>query len=179
VAKVTGMGVRRFDQAEDVADFVATVFLEVLRSAHGFDPRRGDAVAWLYGLAGHVAAGMYHRRARTAEAEQRLQGRMFLDADDYVRVEERIDAAVQLRRTYAAMQVLREGDRRVLELVALDGLSPAEVAQALSISPVTARVRLTRARSRLRALLAADDQPDPAAKILMNNPTSKVRKEPA
>jgi hypothetical protein len=53
VAKVTGMGVRRFDNAEDVADFVATVFLEVLRSAGGFDPRRGRAVAWLYGLAGN------------------------------------------------------------------------------------------------------------------------------
>jgi hypothetical protein len=33
IAKVTGMGVRRFDQPEDVADFVANVFLEVLRSA--------------------------------------------------------------------------------------------------------------------------------------------------
>ena len=30
IAKVTGMGVRRFDQPEDVADFVANVFLEVL-----------------------------------------------------------------------------------------------------------------------------------------------------
>ena len=28
------------------ADFVANVFLEVLRSAGGYDPRRGDAVAW-------------------------------------------------------------------------------------------------------------------------------------
>jgi|SRR4029450_7766892 hypothetical protein len=29
IAKVTGMGVRQFDQPEDVADFVANVFLEV------------------------------------------------------------------------------------------------------------------------------------------------------
>jgi Sigma-70 region 2 len=45
VARVTGMGVRRFDNPEDVADFVATVFLEVLDSADGFDPGRGGAVA--------------------------------------------------------------------------------------------------------------------------------------
>ena len=56
VAKVTGVGVRRFSTPEDVADFVANVFLEVLRSAGSYDPRRGDAVAWLYGLAGNVAA---------------------------------------------------------------------------------------------------------------------------
>jgi DNA-directed RNA polymerase specialized sigma24 family protein len=40
ISKVTGMGVRRFDQPDDVADFVANVFVEVLRSAGGFDPGR-------------------------------------------------------------------------------------------------------------------------------------------
>jgi RNA polymerase sigma factor (sigma-70 family) len=172
VAKVTGMGVRRFDNAEDVADFVASVFLEVLSSAGGFDPRRGGAVAWLYGLASNVAGDMYRKRARAARAEQQLAGRAFLDADDCARVEERIDAAARLRRTYEAMQVLPEKDRRLLSLVALDGLSTSEAARALSISPVAARVRLTRARSRLRAALAASDPP--------GDPTMhKVREETA
>ena len=159
VAKVTGMGVRRFANPEDVADFVATVFLEVLRSADRFDPRRGRAVAWLYGLAGNVAGGMYRQRARAAVAEQALAGRPFLDADDYVRVEERIDAAAELRRTYEAMQDLPERDRRVLELVAVDGLSTAEAAHALAISAVAARVRLTRARGRLRVALGVRVRP--------------------
>jgi RNA polymerase sigma factor (sigma-70 family) len=159
IARVTAMGVRRFDQPEDVADFVANVFLEVLRSAGGFDPDRGHAVAWLYGLGSNVAAAMYRQRARALRAEQQLQGRALLDADDYARVEERIDAASDLRRTYAAMQRLAYQDRRVLELVAVDGLSAVEAAQALSISPVAARVRLTRARRRLRAALSSDRGP--------------------
>ncbi len=123
VAKVTGMGVRRFDQPEDVADFVANVFLEVLRSAGGFYPGRGHAVAWLYGLGSNVAAAMYRQQARALRAEQQLQGHALLDADDYARVEERIDAAADLRRTYAAMQRLTHQDRQVLGLVAVDGLS--------------------------------------------------------
>jgi hypothetical protein len=45
-------------------------------------------------------------------------------------VEERIDAAAELRRTYAAMQDLSEPDRRLLELIAVDGLSAAEAARA-------------------------------------------------
>jgi RNA polymerase sigma factor (sigma-70 family) len=159
IARVTAMGVRRFDQPEDVADFVANVFLEVLRSAGGFDPGRGHAVAWLYGLGSNVAAAMYRQRARALRAEQQLQGRALLDADDYARVEERIDAASDLRRTYAAMQRLGYQDRRVLELVAVDGLSAVEAAKALSISPVAARVRLTRARRRLRAALSSDRGP--------------------
>jgi RNA polymerase sigma factor (sigma-70 family) len=159
IARVTAMGVRRFDQPEDVADFVANVFLEVLRSAGRFDPGRGNGVAWLYGLGSNVAAAMYRQRARALRAEQQLQGRALLDADDYARVEERIDAASDLRRTYAAMQRLAYQDRRVLELVAVDGLSAVEAAQALSISPVAARVRLTRARRRLRAALSSDRGP--------------------
>ena len=90
-----------------MADFVANVFLEVMRSAGGYDPRRGNAVAWLYGLAGNVAAGMRRQQQRLTDAEHRLAGRALLDADDYARVEERIDAASALRRAFEAMQQLR------------------------------------------------------------------------
>jgi RNA polymerase sigma factor (sigma-70 family) len=98
---------------------------------------------------------MYRQQAHALRAKQQLQGHALLDADDYARVEERIDAASDLRRTYAAMQRLTHQDRQLLELVAVDGLSAVEAARALSISPVAARVRLTRARSRLRAALSA------------------------
>ena len=153
VARVTGMAVRRFDNPEDVADFVATVFLEVLTSAGSFDPRRGRAVAWLYGLGSNVGTAMYRRRSRAAHAEQRISGRALLDADDYARVEERIDAAAELRRAYAAMRELAEPDRKLLELVAIDGLSTSEAAAVVALSPVAARVRLSRARNRLRSAL--------------------------
>jgi RNA polymerase sigma factor (sigma-70 family) len=121
VAKVTGVGVRRFSRPEDVADFVANVFLEVMQSAGSYDPRRGNAAAWLYGLAGNVAAGMRRQQQRLTDAEHRLAGRALLDADDYARVEERIDAASALRRAFEAMQQLGDKDRRLLELVAAPG----------------------------------------------------------
>jgi RNA polymerase sigma factor (sigma-70 family) len=158
VAKVMGMGVRRFSNPEDVADFVATVFLEVLRSAGGFDPRRGGAVSWLYGLAGNVAVGMYRQQARSADAQLRQAGRALLDADDMARVEERIDAAATLRHVYQAMQQLGDADRRLLELVAVDGLGTREVADALEISQVAVRVRLLRARHRLRTAMSTANQ---------------------
>ena len=167
VAKVTGVGVRRFSTAEDVADFVANVFLEVLRSAGSYDPRRGDAVAWLYGLAGNVAAGMRRRQRRSTDAEHRLAGRSLLDADDYARVEERIGAASALRRAYEAMQQLPDQDRRLLELVAVDGLSTGEAANAPGITAVATRVRLVRARARLRARLDAAGQPLPTSRSLV------------
>jgi RNA polymerase sigma factor (sigma-70 family) len=74
----------------------------------------------------------------------------------------RIDAAAQSRRLYAAMDRLPEVERAVLELVALDELTVAEAAAAVGVRPGTARVRLYRARRKLRAdLEAATDQPNP------------------
>jgi RNA polymerase sigma factor (sigma-70 family) len=159
VGRVMGMGVRRFGDPEDVADFVATVFLEVMRSAGGFDPARGSAVSWLYGLAGNVAAGMFRQRARSDDARQRLAGRTLLDRDDYARVEERIDAAATLRHAYQAMRQLSPADRRVLELVAVDGLNATEAADALELTAVAFRVRLVRARRRLRSAMAGQPLP--------------------
>jgi len=150
VAKVISMGARRFANSDDVADFTAEVFCEVMTSASGFDPKRGRAVAWLYGVAGHVAARMYRQSAREREAGRRLAGRALLDEADHLRVEQRIDAQTAVREAYQAMRQLDEGDRRVLELVAIDGLSPVDAATALGISRVAARVRLSRARRRLR-----------------------------
>jgi DNA-directed RNA polymerase specialized sigma24 family protein len=50
-------------------------------------------------------------------------------------------------------------DRKVLELVAYAQLSPSEAALALGISPNAARLRLARARKRLRERLPPPDPP--------------------
>lgn len=176
VGRVYGMGVRRFDNAEDVADFVATVFVEVLASAGGFDPARGSAVAWLYGVGSHVTSQMYRQHSRAVQVERRIAGRALLDADDHSRVEEAIDAAAELRRTYTAMLRLAERDREVLELVALDGLDPAEVAAGLGLTPVAVRVRLSRARRRLRDMTQrADRDHDPTTASRPGRAMSVVR----
>ena len=51
------------------------------------------------------------------------------------------------------MAELNEDDRRLLELVALDGLSVADAARSLGVKPATARVRLHRSRARLHTHL--------------------------
>lgn len=93
-----------------------------------------------------------HRRrsAREAHAGSRVSGRALVDDGDLARLEERIDAEEQARRLYLAMGRLSEAERAVLELVALEGLAVADVAKALRISPVAARVRLHRARRLMR-----------------------------
>jgi RNA polymerase sigma-70 factor (ECF subfamily) len=50
---------------------------------------------------------------------------------------------------------LSASDRELLTLIAWDGLTPTEAAQALGCSRATLAVRLHRARARLRAHMAA------------------------
>jgi RNA polymerase sigma-70 factor (ECF subfamily) len=156
VGKIVGMGVRRFDNPEDVADFVADVFVAVLTSAARFDPSRGRAVPWLCGLAANIAGEHIRRRQRDLELHRQVLGRTLLAPEDYSRVEEQIDAATQWRAVYANMRSLKEADRRLLELVAVDGLNTTDAANALGISAVSARVRLSRARARLRKAVDED-----------------------
>ena len=149
---------RRVHDPYLAADLTADVFLAAIDSAHTYRPTRGEPVGWLYGLARNVVAAEQRRSARERRAASRVPASADLvDPDDLARLNERIDVEAQARRLYLAMDRLSAGERAVLELVALEGLTVREAASVLDIRPVTARVRLHRTRRRLR------DQLDPSA----------------
>ncbi|KAB2368164.1 RNA polymerase sigma factor [Actinomadura montaniterrae] len=144
---------RRVDDPHTAADLTAEVFLAVIESAHTYRPAAGSEVGWLYGVARNVVAAERRRAARERRTTGREAGRRRLEADDIAALVERIDAEAAGRRTYRALGELPDGVRAVLELIAVDGLTVTEAAGALGIRPVTARVRLHRARRVLRDLV--------------------------
>lgn len=148
---------RRVADPHLVADLTAEVFLAVIRSAHTYRADRGSVVGWLYGVAHNVVSAERRRRAREHRAHERVAGRRELTDEDVARIEDRIDAEARARQLGAAMDRLGGGERAVLELVVLDGLSVKDAAHALHVQPVTARVRLHRAKRALR-----DDLTPPA-----------------
>jgi len=154
---------RRIGDRERAADLTAEIFLAAIDSAHRYQPRRGSPKAWLYGIARTLLASERRQRGRERVGQSRLRGGALLDEEDAARMDARIDAAAQSRRLYAAMDRLSEAERAVLELVAIDELTVAEAAAAAGIRPVTARVRLHRARRKLRAELEdTASQPTPS-----------------
>lgn len=141
---------RRVGDPHLVADLTAEVFLAVIRSAHTYRADRGTVVGWLYGVAHNVVSAERRRRAREHRAHERVAGRRELTSEDVARIEDRIDAEARARQLGAAMDRLSGGERAVIELVVLDGLTVTDAAHALHIQPVTARVRLHRAKRALR-----------------------------
>lgn len=63
----------------------------------------------------------------------------------------------------ALMDALRPADREILELVDWNELSTSEAAEVLSISEVTARVRLHRAKAPARSLIPKERRTRPRA----------------
>lgn len=153
--------VRRCPQPADVADLVAETFLAAISAAPGFDPSRGSAEAWLIGIARNHWARRCEREARQRRLGERSLGDS-LSSDDIGRLEERIDSVRRSAEVEGAIATLAEHHREVLWLIGSDGLSVAEAAAALGVSPGTFRVRLLRARRALRAALDAGHTASPS-----------------
>ena len=162
VDEVTRFVARRVADPELVADLTAEVFLAVIEAAARYRGSFGGPRTWLYGIARNVIAAEFRRSAREQCAERRIAGRRLLDADDVNRLMEKIDAFRQVRELHEGLLALPEGERAVLELVSVDGLTVAEAAAALNIRYVAARVRLHRAR---QALLRRAQQPAPVQPV--------------
>lgn len=146
---------RRVDDPHLAADLTADVFLAAIDSAHTYRPRHGSPTGWLFGVARNTVEAHRRRAARELRAGNRLAGRRHVGADDLAALDERLDAEAQARTLYREMNRLSDGERAIRELVALDGLSLAEAARVLRITQVTARVRLHRARRKLRPHLGS------------------------
>jgi RNA polymerase sigma-70 factor (ECF subfamily) len=141
---------RRCRDPQTVADLTSETFVRAIDGFAGFDPSRGSDRAWLFGIAARVFARHCEQSASGRDAVARLGGRRPLALDEIEELAGRIDAEREgagLMRRFAQLPAV---ERAAIELVDLDGLTPMEAAQALGVSRVAFRKRLSRARSRLR-----------------------------
>jgi len=150
VAAITAYFGRRCREPQEVADLVSETFVEAVGSFAGFDARRGTARAWLFGIARHVYACHCARAVNGRDANTRLAGQRRLEDDEIEALAEKIDAQRAGRRLMERCRSLPPVERGAIELVDLAGLQPKEAAAALGVSPSALRVRLFRARTRLR-----------------------------
>jgi RNA polymerase sigma-70 factor (ECF subfamily) len=117
-----------------------------------------EPLPWLYA----VAHNLWRNKARTDRRRRDLLARFRPPPQSAACGD---PAALDPGTLRTALASLGERDQEVLRLVAWDGLTPAEVAVVLGCTPIAARTRLHRARSRLAArlgLTASHDRLDSA-----------------
>lgn len=149
VRRVTAFAARRCSCAEDVADVVAVTFVRLLDAARRYDPDRGEPAAFVMGITANVIRDHRRRDARHQALLAKLSARERLDDDDVDRIDSAISAAQLTDDIVAALSAIPSGEQDMLRLLA-GGHSQAEASDRLGISHGAGRVRLTRARQRLR-----------------------------
>lgn len=143
----------------DVADDIAgEVFVDAFTHRESFDPLRGRVRSWLFGIATNKLHSRFRSESRAASAFCRAAqfrdtsidfSQMVVDADD-------LGQQVQLVRN--AIEYMERNDREVLALAVWEGMPYQEIALTLGVPVGTVRSRLSRARSRLRELVATSGQ---------------------
>ncbi len=150
VGVLTAYFARRSADPQTVADLTSETIVQAAGSFQSFDARRGSARAWLFGIAAHVYARYYAQTANGREAAVRLAGLGDLPVDEMEELADKIDAHRAGRELMVRCAQLPAIERAAIELVDLGGLSPKEAASALGVPRGMLRMRLSRARARLR-----------------------------
>ena len=130
----------------DLDDLVEEVLLVAWRR---LDDVPADArIPWMIGVARNVLRNAVRKHRRVEALESRLRpAEPDAAAEDYVVADEGIREA---------LASLSDDDREALLLHFWDGRSAAEIAVVFGITTNAAAVRLSRAQSRFRELLAQD-----------------------
>ena len=150
---VLGYALRRTASREDALDVVAETFATAWRRRTDLPREPDEARPWLFGIARNCLANSARSSGRAGRLGERLAATFDPGAvpDPAVLHEQSAD----VRRLGTALLALSEEDRELLTLVAWEELTPTQLAAALDLSAGTVRVRLHRARARLRALLTS------------------------
>jgi RNA polymerase sigma-70 factor (ECF subfamily) len=148
---------RRTHDAELTADLTAETFAAALDCCGRFDPQRGPAIGWLYGIAHRQLGHLARRGAVELRYRRRLgMARIELHDEELERIE--ADAVLEgpQTRLLDELQALPAEQRAAVEARVLHELDYAEIALATGTSEVVVRKRVSRGLATLRHRLTRD-----------------------
>jgi RNA polymerase sigma-70 factor, ECF subfamily len=132
-------------------DVVQDVFVELWGHPGRYDPAAGSLRTYLVVLARHRAVDLLRSELRRV-ARQERHYRM-TPAEPPGSASDEVMAAETASVVRAAVQLLPDGQRRVVELAYFEGLTCREVARAMGIPEGTAKSRLRLAMAKLETVL--------------------------
>jgi RNA polymerase sigma-70 factor (ECF subfamily) len=161
LARAFTIAYRVLGSRDDAEDVVQDAFIRALRYIRGFDERQAFA-PWLNRLVVNTALDARRRRAREATEPER-RDTVSPAVSPHLALE-REEVRVRFARALAA---LPPRQRVIITRFEVDGLSTAEIAEELGITPETVRWHLLQARRALRAPLGVlRDAPAPTLALL-------------
>lgn len=150
---IVGFHLRRTGRQEVAFDLTAETFARVVASCDRFDPERGPAAGWLFGIAANVLRESL-RRGRVEDEGRRLLGheRIALDDEDLARVDE-LAAESDEADIAALLDDLPGAQREAILARIVDERPYPDIAADLECSEAVVRQRVARGLSALRTRL--------------------------
>jgi RNA polymerase sigma-70 factor (ECF subfamily) len=148
---------RRSRDAETTADLTAETFAAALDGCARFDPSRGPAIGWLYGIA-HRQLGTLARRGAVEQRARRRLGMARLELDDEALERVEADAICEgpQARVLEELAELPPDQRAAVEARVLHELDYAQIALATGASELVVRKRVSRGLAALRGRLGRE-----------------------
>lgn len=144
--------------ASAAEDVVADTFLIAYERRHRFAPQpgaAGSALPWLFGIASNLLRRHRRDEIRALRALARTGVDPLVEEGFADGAAARLDASAQIRQVAGVLARLPSRQREVLLLHAVAGQEYAQIAAALNIPIGSVQSALHRARTKLRAALAA------------------------
>lgn len=160
-ADTYALALRLVGNADDARDVVQDTYLRAFRAISRF---RGDATirTWLFRITSNCAHNVKRRRRPT---ESLTDSTIAIDHDPSHNPEAAAEGNELRARFLTALSLLPAKLREVVELRELADLSHDAIAKKLGITETAAKVRLHRARTKLREHLLRSGDPAPAKVI--------------
>lgn len=147
---LTRYAAQMLDTADEADDIVQEVFLRAWTRAASYDPAKAGVATWLY----RIAVNLCIDRARKHRFRRFLGLEVAPEpADETPDAAAIHDGRTRLARTGAAIAGLPARQRRAILLRGAGGLSTAEIAATMGLSPGAVEQLLVRARTSLRRSL--------------------------
>jgi RNA polymerase sigma-70 factor (ECF subfamily) len=146
-SRIVAYVLRRTRSREDAADLVAETYATAWRRIDDV-PTGQQGLLWLYVTARQLLAN----KGRKMRHESELIERLALVLSEIRFAEQPLDE--EGLTAVFCLSSLPEAQREILMLAAWEGLGAVELGQVLGCSPVAARLRLHRARLRLKTDLS-------------------------
>jgi RNA polymerase sigma factor (sigma-70 family) len=152
IRRVYAYAAYRLGDGPDAEDVTSETFERALRYKKSYDPRKGEPVAWLLGIAKRCIDGSYSSTEFASED---------IDAPDPSDLEEDTIRRLNVSR---AVETLDERDRELIALRYGADLTARQIAELLDARTNAIEVALHRALGRLRGILGTDEEAEPVRK---------------
>ncbi len=138
----------RIGDGPEAEDVTSEVFERALRYRHSFDPKKGEPIAWLLGIA-----------RRCIQSSRASEPHIPLDDWDAVGFDDLQSRSIERITLASALASLGSRDRELIALRYGGDLTAAQIGVVLGLRANAVEVALHRAIDRLRSTLEAESEP--------------------